>query len=176
MKKSELIDYIQIATGVAVLLGLILVVYELRLAREIAQAQLTDQTFNNEFEDGRSRMGENLNEVIARACFEPESLSDADMIAMNAYYANLIMRTRRNQRLGEFFDEFDENVERSNNVALNALTGSKFGLIYFEQVLESSSYPPEVIETLRAAYDEIDPSTIDCASGYRAIRARLSAD
>ena len=154
--------------------GLILVVYELRLSRQIAQAQLTDQTFINLFENTRLQMGENFDETLARSCFDPESLTDADLIAMNAHFALQIMAIRRSQRLGEFFESFEERAGISASVAINSLLSSSFGREYLRQTLEKSLYPPQALEPIREALQSMEFTDGECGETYRILRESVA--
>jgi len=126
-KPSSLIDYVQIATGLAVVAGLILVVYELRLSREIAQAQLMDNTYLSILDDARQRLGENFSDIEAKACLTPELLTDGEMAAMNNFYSSYLNRTSRLVRLSEYFEELDISVERQAVATLIATQNSEFG-------------------------------------------------
>ena len=76
---SGRVDWLGIATCVAVVIGTGLVIWELRQGREIAQAQLTAAAFGRLSQEIQSLLGEESMEIKAKACTSPESLTPADM-------------------------------------------------------------------------------------------------
>ena len=88
MKSERFFDWIQIMTGVAVLIGLGLVVWELRQSQDIAEAQMLTDNFNNNTQLWAAAHGENVAEVLAKACTAPESMTDGEMAALS--YLNQI--------------------------------------------------------------------------------------
>ena len=79
MAVERINQWVQILTGIALLIGLILVVIEMRQGLLIASAQLTQAGFF-EFQDmKRQRMGENPAPTLTKACLHPEQLTDDEI-------------------------------------------------------------------------------------------------
>ena len=83
---QTLTNWIQLATGVAVLIGLGLVIWELQQTREIAVAQQVDDSMSRYSNQLQAMMGEESARSLAKACDEPDSLTTEDMIILGYYY------------------------------------------------------------------------------------------
>lgn len=86
MSNRNLADSVQIATGLALVIGLVLVLIELWQSKQLTLAELSSQAFSEVMENARVTMGENPAPVIARACLEPENLDFTDLVVISAYY------------------------------------------------------------------------------------------
>ena len=58
--RVSILDAVQAATGLAVLIGLGLVVFELRQAEQLARAELQSEGFSQLMESRRSQLSENF--------------------------------------------------------------------------------------------------------------------
>lgn len=118
MDSRRLTAWIQILTSIAVLLGLILVVWELQQARNIAQAQLISDNYGVAAQIHTSLFGENASEVLAKSCSSPEDLTEGELqILMRVHlaYLNLALRnyyidTSTNVTQDSWQDEARRNI------------------------------------------------------------------
>ena len=94
MNTQVLTNWIQLATGVAVLIGLGLVIWELQQAREIAVAQQINNSMSQYSNQLQAMMGEESARSLAKACDEPDSLTTEDMIVLGYYYNEIVNRLR----------------------------------------------------------------------------------
>ena len=81
MKSETLFNWIQIATGIAVLVGVVLVVWELRQSQDIAKAQMLTDDYNNNIQLFAAISGENVADILAKACNDPEALTSGEFVA-----------------------------------------------------------------------------------------------
>ena len=58
MNSQQVANLVQIATGIALLIGLLLVLYELNQAKSLTLAELTSQGYSEVMDDNRTIMGE----------------------------------------------------------------------------------------------------------------------
>ena len=79
-------NWIQIATGIGVLVGLFFVFIELQQAKQLASADLVSQGFSEGLSTQRSVMGEEFADVFAKACMHPEDLTDGEIVALDFYF------------------------------------------------------------------------------------------
>ncbi len=86
MKLSQVSDFVQIVTGVAVLIGLGLVVFELRQARTLTQSQLASEGMALIHSRHLAVIGEDLASTLARACTAPTTLSKKDGLLIDHYF------------------------------------------------------------------------------------------
>ncbi len=94
--RQNLANWVQILTGLAVVVGLGLVIWELQQTREVVFAQLTSDAYGSVTQQQTTVMGETAADAIAKACDAPESLTTTDLIVLDAYFGELINRMRKN--------------------------------------------------------------------------------
>ena len=87
--KMDFGTWTQIVTGAAVVLGLILVIVELRQMQAISRAQFSSDLLVGRMDREMVIVGENFAETLTKACLEPETLTPADMRALDSYYSTL---------------------------------------------------------------------------------------
>ena len=90
MKKLQVTDWVQIVTGITIVIGLFLVFWELQQARELAKAQLISDNVANVVAHRTALMGENPADIINKACVQPGDLTGQDIEVLNAYFWNLL--------------------------------------------------------------------------------------
>ena len=86
MKSESLSNWFQVGASIAVLGGIVLLVYELQQQREHAQAQFILDADQTRVSVSLAVLGENFGEVLTRACFSPELLSRADLVRLDQYF------------------------------------------------------------------------------------------
>jgi len=86
MNSQTLSNWIQIVTGFAVLIGIVLVFIELRQAKQLAAAELVSQGFSEGLSTQRSVMGEEFAAVLAKACMHSKELTDSEIVALDFYF------------------------------------------------------------------------------------------
>lgn len=79
---DRLADWAQALAAFGVLVGLILVAYELRQTQLLLELEARSQTYNNQFETRRVYLGENPSAVMAKACSDPQSLTLEDALIL----------------------------------------------------------------------------------------------
>ena len=87
-KRRTIETIVQLITGVSVLIGIYLVMVELRQSREISTAQMVYTRLISNIEHNSRIYGENLAPTLAKACHGPEELNDAEVIALYSYFQN----------------------------------------------------------------------------------------
>ena len=78
MNKNSFQDWVQILTGLALLIGLVLVVIEIRQSQTIALMEFTQAGYQEVFAFQRQRMGENPGPTLVKACLQPEQLTEEE--------------------------------------------------------------------------------------------------
>jgi len=108
MSPSRKIEFaIQLITGAAVLIGVILVIIELRQTRTLTFSQMSQERLAGVIEEKSKVYGENLADVFEKSCLNPEALTVGEALIMHAYFENQveqIMRTYLLQIHGVGFD------------------------------------------------------------------------
>lgn len=136
MKQHNWIDYL---TAFAVVAGLIVVVWELRQSRTLAEADLATQAYSQIQTYWQTLAGENPSVVLAKGCLNPGELSEPEA---GAYWALLQMQYF-NMHRNVYVDaagEFDSDVENWIRSDMKYYLGSRLGRQEFNRFGES--WPP----------------------------------
>ena len=115
MSPSRKIEFaIQLITGAAVLIGVILVIIELRQTRTLTFSQMSQERLAGAIEERSKVYGENLADVFEKSCLNPEALTVGEALIMHDYFENQvnhIMRVYLLQMHGVGFDTAMANVD-----------------------------------------------------------------
>jgi hypothetical protein len=87
MNTQTVSNWMQVGSSVAVVVGIVLLVFELQQQRELAQAQFIIDTNALRMASDIAVLGEDMGEVMARACFHPDSLSESDLVKLDRYFS-----------------------------------------------------------------------------------------
>lgn len=105
MGKDALNLTIQAITSLVIVLGLGLVVWELRQAQDLTRAQLASEGWLEMMATSRAALSENFAVTRAKACMRPTELSDSELVEMSTYHTILfdqIMRARGYSQIGRY--------------------------------------------------------------------------
>ena len=136
MNNTKLFNIIQIATGIAVVVGLVMVFVELRQAKSLSLAEITSQGYSEALADLRAVMGENPAPTIAKACYNPKAITPEEHLVLVAYYSSKIGQISR-LRVLEAVAEFGVPWETAAPQVLIGVLDNDPGRIWFEQNLKN---------------------------------------
>lgn len=154
MNNTKLFNIIQIATGIAVVIGLVMVFVELRQAKSLSLAEITSQGYSEALADLRAVMGENPAPTIAKACYDPEAITPEEHLVLVAFYSSKIGQISR-LRVLEAVAEFGVPWETAAPQVLIGVLDNEPGRVWFEQNLK---YDPVLYEIGRKVIE----SGADC--------------
>ena len=86
---------VQLITALAVVVGVVLVIYELRLTREMTYAQMVQDRIGNSIQETTNVYGENVADALEKACYNPEAISGSDAIVLESYFENQLWEVYR---------------------------------------------------------------------------------
>ena len=88
-------------------IGIGLVIWELQQSREATRSQLTSDSFQISAQLKAASLGDESAVALAKSCFSPEALTDAEYMILQNYYDVLIGSVSRTKYLstGTFYDE-----------------------------------------------------------------------
>jgi hypothetical protein len=133
MDSNKVAAWIQITATVGVLVGIILVVIELRQAKAIAHANITANFFSESAQNSRSLMGENPAIVLAKACVKPdEVMTQEELFVLEAYFGTQWALADRSHRL-ELVGDFDTPWQEVSKKTLQSVALLKQGRIWLKQ-------------------------------------------
>lgn len=99
MDTQKINNWVQIVAAIAVLVGLVLVAYELEQSREIAEAQLLSDGFAAHAGRDHAMLGENPAQTLAKACSDPGDLTADDLVILHSYYYNQLSVALRSRAI-----------------------------------------------------------------------------
>lgn len=156
MQNNKLFNAMQMATGLALLIGLIMVFIELRQAKSLSLAELTSVGYSELMADMRTVMGENSAAVIAKSCMEPEKLEATEMVILDAYYNSKMAQVSR-LRVLELVADYGVPWRSVAAQQIYSVVATKPGQAWFERHLRAD---PE----LYAMGMKIIETGVDCSS------------
>jgi len=94
MSRDRLSTSVHIATLIALIIGVLLVIWELRITREIARVELMSDASAQYSARIQAMMGEESAASWARACDAPESLTTEDLIILENLHLEILNNLR----------------------------------------------------------------------------------
>ena len=110
MDSQKFNNLVQLITAFAIVIGLGLVIWELRQARQATMSQLSNETYQIMSSLSTTLLGEHPTDVLAKACDAPDTMTRAELILLDQYYFEILSRLTRIRRLsqrGSFYSEDD---------------------------------------------------------------------
>ena len=154
--RDKLFNAIQLATGLAVVIGLIMVFIELRQAKSLSLAELTSQGYGEALADFRTVMGENPAPTIAKSCFNPDALNPEEMVVLHAYYNSKIGQISR-LRVLEMVADYGVPWRVVASQHLSEVVSTEPGRTWFERHLKAD-------QEVYSLGIELLESGLDCTS------------
>ena len=156
LNKTMKRDWLQITTNAAVVLGLILLIYELNQSRDLTRAQVVDSVYDAVVARNLALIGENPHEAIAKSVFRPEELTESDAVVLSQFYTALLVSWMRNKDdrgvgyFGQSREDF-ENVIASEAYFLNTEPGRRWWAV------TRSIVDPEIVAAVDGALSGMSP-------------------
>jgi hypothetical protein len=90
MKPSQLNEWLQILASFGVLVGLLVVAYEIKQNTEFARVNHYQSTYNMWMDFSSLEIESDIGDIFIRSIEDPESLSPRDVYRLNAYYVTYL--------------------------------------------------------------------------------------
>ncbi len=169
-------DWIQAAGAIGILIGIALVILELRQNEELTRMQIATDIRANRDADRNVTRGETYSTTLARLQLAPESLTDAEVVEFSAHAGSLVnelfLRRQLNE-VGVFIGGWRGFLTRETCELLDNPLGERW-LAQFESVGDE-----EIAEELRQRTEACGPTflqlvrdTSDGEAMADAVRAR----
>lgn len=159
MIKATLGQWITAATNFAVLVGVLLVVYELRQNAELARLEML-QTQIGAFQQAEAAFFDpRISQVWVKSFKEPESMTLAEIRAMDSYMAihlNQMYRVYEQERKG--LVESGETLEWMQG-DFPYLFGSRFAKAWWEEL--GQYWPSEFVELARPIVESVESDELN---------------
>jgi hypothetical protein len=132
-------NIIHFITNLAVLIGVLLVAYELRQNTITSRIQNTTESFGALIDFSNAFLGEEPGVILSKACLDNDNLTPEDKVVLAAMFRSRMLLTGRNTQI-ERIGNFGRNTENNIRTAFAAL----FNYQYFrEQYLKQKEDMPE---------------------------------
>ena len=107
-------DWLQIVSNIAIVLGLVVLVYELQQARTLTYAQLISDAVSDTMSSRAPVSGESPAVTLARACYSPELVTEEDLFVLESVWGNYLTNSERFyflEQIGQFEIDWRPLVE-----------------------------------------------------------------
>ena len=144
----------RVLSAIAVVIGLILVVWELQQTRTLARAQLLHASLTDSYQYFLTRMGEESSAVHVKACLTPELMTDTE-VAINFADNETMWLEMRRFALLESIANFGGDIDQYFVTAMRVFLGRPLGWHKYQST--GHAWP---IELKRAAETVIEQGLI----------------
>jgi hypothetical protein len=171
MKSASLSNWFQVAASLAVLGSIVLLVYELQQQREHAQAQFILDADQTRVSASLAVLGDNFGEVLTKACFSPESLTQQDLVMLEQYFVLTMGYVRTIAEAETLSGTEIPTWERRARAHLTILWSYSVGRTWWQdQEFQSGSPIQKVAIQLRKEGSWDNPRRCDTGDYYSAVR------
>ncbi len=121
-------DWLQITTNIAVVIGLVLLIFELNQSRNLTRAQIVDATYDAVVSRNLALIGEKPEEAFAKSVFAPDELTQSEAVVLSQFYTALLVSWLRNkdERGIGYFGQGFESVISTEAYFLNTEPGRRW--------------------------------------------------
>ena len=158
MDSGRIANWVQITATIGVLVGVILVVIELRQAKAIAHANITANFFSEVAQNNRVQMGENPALVLAKACLRPSEITDEELFVIEGFFGSRWALADRSHRL-ELVGEFDTPWEAVARKSLQSVVRFEHGREWLAQ--HASATNPGLADVVAELLEEMENTTCE---------------
>jgi len=162
MQMSRLNDWLQLLTSVGVLVGLLLVVLEIRQNNELARAETSAGTFAMWESLSQSEFQSDINDLFVKSIEHPSELTTSEIMDLNSWLVNVVSIYQRNARMHAMGLAGDPEVGLRG--AANYYFTGPFARAWLEEnkdwIIDTT---PIVYEAIR---DEIDAQPVQTRFDY----------
>jgi len=131
MEAQSIASWVQGITGFSILLGIGLVVWELRQTKDLAEAQMYHEAIAQSLSVRAVTISERFGEVRAKACFRPDELTDGELYEMYEFHS-MLMHTVNRLRLVKDVGNFEYSWEDLAKPNMKTYLSTSVGLADFE--------------------------------------------
>jgi hypothetical protein len=168
---DRLPHWLNLAANLGVLVGLALVILQMRQNTELAR-----KAYINEGNVAMNQMWANMNgahtiDVIARSVATPGEMSHADFIAMDAYLYPSLNMIFRDYQLAQEGLYTEDDWKASVDLYVQWYLANPFGMAWWEE-LAREFFPPDFVRQVDRRL-AMDPAR-DHHAYWQAVRARLA--
>jgi hypothetical protein len=164
-QNNKLEIWVQISSAVAVLIGILLVVIQLRQNAELFELQILKEDFNSYIENEVSLLPENIYEIRQKSLDEPENLTLYDYQVLDGlYWATGVTRWRSLYELAERGLLDQSEWKRSVQEDFDWYLANPFGRAWWARMSKKeSTLPTELVEYVNVLLADLPDSYMEDA-------------
>jgi hypothetical protein len=171
MSTGKMGNWLQIGANLGIILGLILVGFQLKQNSDLLKVQLLYEESQSFISHERQMIGENGSVVWTKSLEDPKSLTLAEIRVMDGYLYGMTEQWRASQLLNELGILDEEWKDRLTEEAAFYL-GSPFGRAWWEVYQGDVDLPPEMFAIIEEALNASPDFTL---TYVEEVRKALSA-
>ena len=148
MRISDWERWLHVSSTIAVLIGVVLVILQLRQNAELIELQIMKDDANSYYESMQDQLPDNMLEISHKARTDPKSLTEAEFLAMDAeLWSSTVVRWRGQYELAERGLLDDSVWRRTITEEAAAYFAYPFGRAYWARIKDwQTTLPTELIE------------------------------
>ena len=155
----------QSVTGIAVIVGLGLVVWELQQVQTLTRAQLTSDYFSLTTGVDLAIAGENPSSALAKACSDPENLTMDEILVLDRYFASQMSILSRMRLLTDRDGLYAKGYwQELAPVHFTPILRTAYGRVWYMEQLSGRGWAQELLETGQDVLRQLGP--VSCKSRY----------
>lgn len=171
MDSDRLSRWLTLGANIGVLIGLLLVVFEIRQNSDLMRLQFINDDLLLTAESEIPTLGDNPAEVIMKSFESPEDMTYADFRRMDAYLTTKMERLVRRYQLSREGILEDDNW-KTVGFAYGWFFGNRFGRLWWEyEGRQAYSDLPELVEHVDQQISQLTDD--DATESWRKIEAEL---
>ncbi len=137
MSTSNIVNAIQLITGLAAVVGLVVVFVELHQVKSLSLADITSEGYTEAIADCRAEVGDKPAPILANSFTRATDLQPEEMVVLHAYVNSKIAQVLRLRAL-ETVADFGVPWQVVAQQQFSAVLSFEPGKAWFEQHLEAS--------------------------------------
>jgi len=151
MKADKLKSWVSLGANIGVVIGLLLVAFQINQDAELTRAQLFSDHTDSRRDWSQAMMGANPMEVVAKSIERPEQLTLAELQIMDMYFIAAVNELRRLEVLRQAGLDVGVDVEGLENFYF----GSNYAKVWYSQYGNSRELPE-----VHSRIESVSPSWI----------------
>ena len=155
MKKIDFGQTVSVLANLGVLAGIVLLVYELNLSRELARAQFVNDAIWRYQGIELSVLGSELPAAWAKSLSTPGSLTAAEIKSLDSFLVSYVVHWRRNWQLANEGYRDRAEVERLIRGDAAFVMGNRFAQLWWQEIGQFNE--PEFVQLVDSAISDVGP-------------------
>lgn len=166
-------SWLSIAANIGIVAGLVLVAFQINQESEIAGTTIEGEVLSNSIDYYETLVGEDAPSSMARALYEPRSLSETDKVVLFHLYLGEFVKLQRVERLMN-----SEGAPSQGTVArwVLGLLSNSYGIAWFQQMRDQlfAPFTPKHLEAIDAFISQRDGVVPQQRENFDAIDAYMA--